>query len=317
MIFPGHQRVLPPASLIICSRNRPALLADALESVLKCQRTPAEIVIIDQSDEPHPNLGCRANPEGCAIRYCWTRSVGVSKARNTGIRTARYDLLAFMDDDMLTSENWFCSIIESLIEEGSRTVVTGQVALADSELTAAFAPSVKVLNSREVYEGRILRDVLYTGNMAMHRSIINTIGAFDERLGPGTMFPAAEDNDFGFRLLEAGYRIVYEPNALVYHRAWRTQRHRLPMRWNYGLGRGAYYAKHLGLRDRFMLWRMVNDLRSHGWFFLSRTLKERRIAFDEIVLGLGILGGAAGWIIGGRGSHCDVQCDGPISPRQT
>jgi GT2 family glycosyltransferase len=310
-----HKRVLPPTSLIISSRNRPALLTDTIESVLKCHCTPAEIVIIDQSDEPHANLCGRISSESCVIQYCWTRSVGASRGRNTGIRRARHDLLAFMDDDMLAAENWFCSIMESLVEAGSRTVVTGQVALAESEASTAFAPSVKVHKSRELYEGRIRGDVLYSGNMAMYRSVIDAIGVFDERLGPGTMFPAAEDNDFGFRLLEAGYRIVYEPSALVYHRAWRTRGHRLPMRWNYGLGRGAYYAKHFRLRDRFMFWRMMNDIGNHGRFFLSRTWKEKRTAYGEIVLAAGILAGAVGWLIRGHGLRPNVQTERPVNLR--
>jgi GT2 family glycosyltransferase len=312
MIPASHKRVLPPASLIISSRNRPALLSDAVESVLRSNCIPAEIVIIDQSDEPHPELGRRASHQGCAIRYRWTQSVGVSRARNTGIRTARHDLVAFMDDDMLVGEDWFCWLIDSLIQGGSRAVVTGQVAMTESESPAAFAPSVKVHKTREVYQGRIHRDVLYTGNMAIHRSVIDTVGTFDERLGPGTRFPAAEDNDFGFRILEAGYRIIYEPNALVYHRAWRTDGHRLSMRWTYGVGRGAYYAKHLGLRDRFMLWRMMNDIGSHVRSFLSRTRKEKRIAYGEITLALGILVGAMGWMIDGHRFTCKLQTDRPV-----
>src|SRR5262249_49927412 len=152
MIPASHKRVLLSASLIIPSRNRPALLADAVESVLRSDSIPAEIVIIDQSDEPHPDLSEWAGGDGCVIRYCWTKSAGVSKARNTGMRTARHDLLAFMDDDMLASEDWFCWLIDSLLQAGSRAVVTGQVAVAESESPATFAPSVKVHKTREVYE---------------------------------------------------------------------------------------------------------------------------------------------------------------------
>ena len=64
-----------------------------------------------------------------------------------------------------------------------------------------------------VYEGRIGTDVLAGGHMATFRSLLRTVGGFDERLGPGLNFPAAEDNDLGFRMLETGYRILYVPEA--------------------------------------------------------------------------------------------------------
>ena len=51
--------------------------------------------------------------------------------------------------------------------------------------------------------------------------VFEQVGGFDARLGAGSRFPAADDNDLGFRLLKAGYEIVYAPEPVVYHRAWR------------------------------------------------------------------------------------------------
>ena len=55
-----------------------------------------------------------------------------------------------------------------------------------------------------------------------------------------------------FRLLEAGYRIVYSPEAVLFHRAWRTPQSYLPLRWAYGVALGGFFAKHLTLRDRWI-----------------------------------------------------------------
>ena len=100
--------------------------------------------------------------------------------------------------------------------------------------------------------------------MAMYRSAIDCIGGFDERLGPGTCFPAAEDNDLGFRLLEAGFHIIYDPASVLYHRSWRTEKDYLPLRWGYGRGQGAYYARYLSLQDRHMIARMSLDVVRHA-----------------------------------------------------
>jgi GT2 family glycosyltransferase len=68
------------------------------------------------------------------------------------------------------------------------------------------------------------KDVLWGNNIAIQRSAIVKVGAFDERFGAGSNFPSSEDNDLGFRLLEAGYRIIYMPKATLYHRAWRINK---------------------------------------------------------------------------------------------
>src|SRR5205823_6583384 len=102
------------------------------------------------------------------------------------------------------------------------------------------------------------------------------VGDFDDDLGPGARFPASEDSDLGFRLLEAGYHIHYIPEAVLYHRAWRSNSDYLPLRWSYGVGRGAFYAKHLRLDDRYIMRRMIRDVRIHALGFAFHLRRDRR-----------------------------------------
>jgi glycosyltransferase involved in cell wall biosynthesis len=251
---------LPPVSLVLCTRNRPELLADTLRSILAGEEVPAEIVVIDQSDVPCAGLAEMGGGRPCEIRHVPVRSVGLGRARNAGIRAARYDLIAFIDDDMWVDPRWWGSLLRALLAAGPRSVVTGQVRAAAPEVPGGIAPSTMLGDERIVYEGRIGRDVLAAGNMAMHRGAVEAAGLFDERLGAGARFPASEDNDFGFRLLEAGYRIVYEPGALLHHRAWRTKKDFVRLRWCYGRGQGGYYAKHFAPDDRWMPARLCDEL---------------------------------------------------------
>ena len=131
--------------------------------------------------------------------------------------------------------------------------------------------------------------------MAAHRSAFETVGGFDERLGAGGDFPAADDNDFGFRLLEAGYRIVYAPQAVVYHRAWRGKEEYMPMRWKYGRGKGGFYTKYISLKDPHILKRMIWDIVQRILVFPHRLCREPRRACGDLVYILGILSGAIQW----------------------
>jgi GT2 family glycosyltransferase len=296
----GRAGSSPGASLIICSRNRPQLLLDAVESVLEGEQVPSEIILIDQSDVPNPALKQKQEFRGCWIRYHWTDSRGVSVARNAGAMAAQHDVLVFMDDDMIAPFDWFGTLVLALIRLGHRGVVTGQVAPAAA---GGFAPSTKVDPTPALYEGRTGTDILYTGNMALYRATFIEAGGFDERLGPGTAFPAAEDNDLGFRLLEAGYRIAYVPEAVVYHQVWRTRRDYLALRGRYGRGQGAFYAKHLGLKDRYMLRRIVKDL-ALGMRGLPKSIVFQPYgAAGELAYMVGLIIGAAAWLWAGRRSR--------------
>ena len=234
---------------------------------------------------------------GCEVRYLWSQSVGLSRANNTGIAAAKHDALVFTHDDVLVAPSWHGALVRALVEAGPRAVVTGRVPPTTAGKPGDSSPSIRLDETPAVYEGRIGTDVLYPLNMAMHRSAIVAIGHFDERLGLGTGFPGGEDNNFGFRLLEAGYRVVSVPEAVVYHRAWMSEGEFLALRWSYGRGRGAYYAKHLSLRDPYMLKRRRHDVLKRVLRFPSRLWRDRRGAYGDAAFTLGVLSGAAEWLL--------------------
>lgn len=294
---PPEKVSLPPASLIICTRNRPTLLRDTIDSILQGESVPREIIIIDQSDQPDTALEGIARA-GCEIGYRWVEWVGLSRGRNTAMGIARYDLLVFTDDDVLVEPSWFRTLVEAAVTAGPQTIVTGQVRPADpAPAPDMFVPSTKVDPERTVYTGRQFEGALFPLNMAMSRTVFDTVGPFDERLGGGTTYRGAEDTDLAFRVLQAGMRILYEPSAVVYHRGWRTRREAIPLRWNYGVGRGAFYAKHITRQDRSMLRRMLVDVKNHLVSFLVHLRPERERAYRDGVLGIGILYGAGRWLL--------------------
>jgi GT2 family glycosyltransferase len=287
----------PASSLIICSRNRSQLLFETIESVLRGDEVPTELVIIDQSQKPDERLSGWKPDRDCEVRYLWSHTVGLSRARNEGIAAARYELLVIIDDDMFVEPQWFATFVEALTAAEPRTVVTGRVLSGPPEVPRGFAPTLAVLETPATYQGRIGTEVLAGGHMAAWRSAFAEVGGFDERLGAGSSFPAADDNDLGFRLLEAGYRIQYVPQAIVYHRAWRPEPDYLPMRWNYGLGKGGYYAKYLSLKDRYMLRRMLRDIGHRIYRLPQRLRHNRRLVYGDPAYILGILVGAARWFL--------------------
>jgi GT2 family glycosyltransferase len=296
----GEYQTLPPVSLIIPSRNRAAILIETVASILDGDEIPAELIIIDQSEEQNRALAQLTAP-GCRVRYIHSPARGSSRARNDGIAAASHQVLVFTDDDVRVAPDWLGTLVRALERAGSRSVVTGQVFPADTRV-GGFVPSTKVDPNPTVYEGRVGEDILYPHNMALYRNLFDEVGTFDLRLGGGARFAAAEYNDFCYRLLEAGCRILYVPEAAVHHRAWRSHADYLPLRWSYGRGQGGYYAKHMSLRDRHMLHRFTWELRHRSGRMLRRLIREPRSAAGEAIYLAGLITGLAEWLVTQRTS---------------
>ena len=292
---------LPPGTLVVPTRNRPAMLRELVASVLRGDEVPDEIVVIDQSDAPPTRLdGVHGR---CRIRHLTSTVPGLARAKNDGLAAASHPIVAYADDDMFADPRWWGTLVRALVAAGDRAVVTGRVLATAAEQRGAFAPSVVIAEAPAVYAGRIGTDVLAGGNMALTPSTFAAVGGFDERLGAGSRFPAAEDNDFGHRVLEAGGRIVYVPGAVLYHRAWRPGRDYWKVRWAYGRGKGGFYSKHASLRDPYVLKRMLRDVGWRALRFPWHLLRHPRHASGDPFYVGGLVAGVVAWNLGRHGAR--------------
>lgn len=281
---------MPGVSVVIPTRNRPQDLRDAVDSILAADRLPAEIVVADQS------TGTRAQlPHGAGVDvvHLELASVGVSRARNEAIAAARHDVLVFTDDDVLVEHDWLARLVEPLLAAPPRTATTGAVLALPSEADG-HVPSLTHRTEPEVFSGRPFTDPLFSNNMALRRQAFAEVGGFDERFGAGADFTNAEDNDLGYRLLEAGYEIVFVPDAVLYHRGARRGRDLARLDFSYGRGQGAFYAKHMSWSDRHMLRRMGRNTR-YRLRRLAPALRGDRGALREGIYLAGLVTGALGW----------------------
>jgi hypothetical protein len=75
------------------------------------------------------------------------------------------------------------------------------------------------------------------------------VRGFDDELGAGGRFPAAEDSDVARRLLGAGWSGVFVPDSVVRHDTWRGRGAALRTIYRYGVGAGAAAGKAARLGD--------------------------------------------------------------------
>lgn len=95
--------------------------------------------------------------------------------------------------------------------------------------------------------------------MAYRADALRSVGGLDASLGPGTPATNGEDLDIWFRIIEAGYQLIYQPSALVHHRHredYEALRHQF---YTYGVGFAAYVTKRVARdpREGFRLVRRI------------------------------------------------------------
>lgn len=281
------------ATVLVCTRDRPGLALDAVASVLTGDSLPAEVVVIDQSEHPDPAF----ETADSVVRYLHRPGAGLARARNLGFRAASCDVVALLDDDMTVDAAWLRTLVDARTEPSCAT--TGRVLAAPVRPGQHPLPAAALITLDEpaVWRGRQDRDVLPGAAVSLSRRAVLEVGGYDERLGAGTVFGSAEDNDMGVRLLDRGISVRHVPEAITWHRARDSAEDDRRIRFAYGTGKGAFHAKHLG--DRQLAGRLVRDVGRrllrvvrHGW-------GDPDIRRDEIRYLLGLGTGFARWWVGG------------------
>jgi glycosyltransferase involved in cell wall biosynthesis len=93
---------LLPISAIVATRHRPHALARTLSSLALQSAQPAEVIVVDASEDDRTARVCAAPPTGLAseLRYIRACCPGAAAQRNEGVDLARYDAILFHDDDI-------------------------------------------------------------------------------------------------------------------------------------------------------------------------------------------------------------------------
>ena len=221
----------------ICTRNRPEDLALTLASLLKQSRV-AEILVVDNA--PSDNRTAElVNTSFPTVRYVREPRQGLDWARNRAIAESTTDILAFIDDDAVADERWLESIVRVFLADSSVGVVTGLVmareleheAQADFESMGGFRRGfarkwgIPCPKDGQWLAGHLtgIGDFGVGTNLSFRRSVFDFVGGFDPALDAGTITGGAGDLEMMFRSVKAGWTIVYEPAAIVWHRHRRTR----------------------------------------------------------------------------------------------
>ncbi|MDE2488379.1 MAG: glycosyltransferase family 2 protein [Alphaproteobacteria bacterium] len=199
----------------VCTFRRPAV-AETLASIA-AQALPESWrvrVIVADNDEPpsaEPVVRAAATRHGLDVAYVHAPARNISVARNACLDAATAQWFAYIDDDETAAPGWLAALIAEA-ERGGWDAVLGPVkAIYGADAPAWLAGEDFHSTAPVRTGGRILKG--YAGNVLMRRSAVVARGLrFDEALGR----QGGEDDDFFYRLTDAGGTIGYAEDALAF-----------------------------------------------------------------------------------------------------
>jgi O-antigen biosynthesis protein len=289
-------------AVAISTRDRPEALARCLRSLAAGRLAPAEVIVADQSDGPETRQLLAEHPD---VQYVSARPGGLGAAQNDAVRATTAPVVAVLDDDCVAEEGWLESIASTLATDDELAFVSGPVLPLGPETPGLHAVASRTSRERRELDARTLPwDAGSGNNFALRKAWFERIGGCDERLGPGAPGKGGLDMDLFRRLLRAGARGRYEPDAIVFHER-ATTAGRLARRFPYGYGMAACCVLWMRQGDAFgrhVLARWV-AMRANR---LARSLARGRwLAVREETL---VLAGTLGGLIFGlraRGARDD------------
>ena len=226
-------------SVVICTRNRAAFLADAIRSVLAQQYPPdrIELLVVDNGsgDQTRAAVAPFLTASTVPVSYHRERRLGVAIARNLGIARSRRDYVAYLDDDIVAGPTWLATLDAAIRAHGARAVGGRIDAVLEPSCAAPRWWSdghVRTLfsldHSRHLSGARVaaIRWPLWlaTGNCAYARELLVRSGGFRTDFGPrGRRRHVAEDIHMNLQLERAGVTLYYAHEAWVRHRVTADQ----------------------------------------------------------------------------------------------
>lgn len=201
----------PRVSVIIPHFNTPELLVKCLQSVAAQSLDHGwfEIIVVDNGSRLPMRLLEATWP---GVRFLIERQKGPGPARNTGVRAARADILAFVDADVRVAPGW--------LKAGLKAVGRNPLALYGGDIRIDVGDR-RHMSDVEAFESVFsFRQKSYinkkhysvTANLIMTRAVFEKAGPFDGIDKP-------EDRAFGERAHALGIRTRYAPRMLAFHPA--------------------------------------------------------------------------------------------------
>jgi len=213
-------------TVVVPTFRRPDGLARALGALREQHdpQVPWELVVVDNDDAPGADSVFSTITAGwdAPARLVRETRRGAAWARNAGIAAAEGDVIAFLDDDVVPDHNWLSRLVAPVLAgrcDGTGGLVRLDPTVAVPDWLGGDWRGYLSEYSRGDAEHDIDEsDYVLSASAAFRTDLLRQVGGFDPALGPRPGVPMVDDDiDLCRRVIGAGGRIRYVPDAVVVH----------------------------------------------------------------------------------------------------
>ena len=206
----------PPVSVIIATRNRPAILEQCLQHLFVQDYRPVEVIVVDNStSEETQTVVAMFSPE---VRYVRDAYANLAHLRNVGIQHARGEIMVFIDDDCFVHEGWLEHLVSNYADPTVGAVTGRMITTFEPEHSSPVIGRMtkwgKMVGGSFNCNLEMSFEVDYAigCNMSFRRQVLAEVGLFDPIFNI-----AYEEQDLSFRIRQSGYRVIFDGRAVVTH----------------------------------------------------------------------------------------------------
>jgi len=198
-------------SVIIPAYNAENMIPVCLRALLRqtIDSSEYEIIVVDDGSTDNTAEVVRSFKGVTLIQQ---KNKGPAAARNHGVKYAKGDIVLFTDSDCVPEKNWIEEMTQPFQNNPEIVGVKGAYKSKQKELAARFV-QVEYEDKYDVLLRDKYIDFIDTYSAAFKRDVFLEFGGYD------TSFPlaCAEDVELTFRMFSKGYKMVFNPKAIVYH----------------------------------------------------------------------------------------------------
>lgn len=205
--------MLPLVSVLIVTWNRKDDVLETIRSIYDQDYRSFEIVMVDNGSKDGTVEAIRhAYPEVRLVAL--DRNVGVSAGRNAGIAAVRGDIIFCLDSDASVDRDTLTNLVQKFNAEPQVGIINSKIVNASTKQLDCGPGWVYAEKHRVNQDMEFLSWSFSEGGAAIRKEVFDQVGLFWELL-----FFGCEGQEFSLRAWDAGYKVLYYPKAIVYHRA--------------------------------------------------------------------------------------------------
>lgn len=230
--------MVPKVSVVIPGYNCVRTISETLTACLN-QDYPEnlrEVIFVDDGSTDNTKDIVERFP----VRYIWQKQAGPARARNRGWREAGGEIILFTDVDCRPDKDWIFSLVKNFGDPGI-AAVGGSYGISNPQNFLASCIHAEIIWRHKMMPREV--KTLGSYNLSIPRKILEELNGFDESY----LTSSGEDNDLCYRLTKKGYRLVFEPKAIVYHRHPERLLPYLKHQFRHGFWRMRLYRQHLSM----------------------------------------------------------------------